>query len=144
MSGEMLSRLTVSYLDTTVSPNAYSDFENASGNIQIGFNNPLVDVTNFGDSARRYIAGISDGKEFAFECFRTHASNSVQNAMRTLAQAKTNVQLRVVLTDFTVSPNTTDTAIFTAVPIDLDNMYSVADAAKMMFGFKISGTIAFS
>ena len=145
MSGEHLARLVIGVQDTSTSPISYNNVENPSGNVQIGATNPLVDVTNFSDTDRRYIAGLSDGEEFTVECYRTHAASSVQNSLRTSAQNKTNVVLRITITDYTVSPNTTDQYQFTAVPTRwASNSPNPGEAQMIMFSFKISGSITVS
>lgn len=139
MANEMLSNIIVQRLNTAASPNSYQTLENPMSGVTVGQTQPLVDVTNLSDTARRYISGLEDGDEFSIECAATHASPSVQQLFISLNG--TTQTLRITSTRTEVSPNTIRYYSFEAVFLGWSLTPSVGEADKLTFNFKISGAI---
>lgn len=143
MANEMLSRLTIGIQNTATSPISYDNLENAGGSVDIGETKPLLDVSNYEDTVRRFIAGLGEGSEFTLECFRTHASPSIQNLLIARAQSGTDSVMRVTFTNYAVSPNTTETYQMTVTPTEWRvSAPGVGEAARLFLGFKVSGSVA--
>lgn len=138
MANEMLTNIQVQIQEAT-SPLTYTNLENVMSGVTVGQTQPLVDVTNLSDSARRYISGLEDGDEFSIECAYVHTSPSVQQ--RFIALNGTNNTIRVVHTRTDVSPNTIHYFLFSAVFLGYSLNNEVGESAKVTFNFKISGAI---
>lgn len=55
--------LKVEYLDTTASPNAYTEIEAATDFGEFGEEKPILDITALASTAREYRNGLADGLE---------------------------------------------------------------------------------
>lgn len=139
MADEILSNISVQRR-TAASPEAYESLENPAGGVTVGETAPLVDVTNFEDTSRRYIAGLADGDEFSVECNATHASSpSVQQSW--IALKGQTEHMRIINRNTRVSPNTLRYYNFDAVFLGWSLQPEIGGADKLTFNFKISGGI---
>jgi hypothetical protein len=105
----------------------------------VGKTNPLVDVTDFDSAAKEYIGGLPDGNEISatFHYDAAAATNTQLVQLQTAVNAKTNVNIQVVVTDGTNS----DTFTFAVVPLSWAINGGPEDVATMEFSLKISGAI---
>jgi len=128
-----------SFFASTLSPNMghipevidYSGF---------GQSNPLVDATSFDSTAREYIAGLADGDEMTVTCIYI-PDNVVQVAIRAAIVAKATRAMRIVATNYNVSPSTVETFNFNAVCMGWKNGPSFEDKNTQTYTFKITGAI---
>lgn len=135
-----LSFLKVELVDTTVSPNTFSELEEVTGGVTVGETNPLVDTSHFQSTSREYIAGLADGDEFSAECNAVTTSPAIQQQFIAL-KGETRT-LRVTVTNTRVSPNVSRTYTFSAVFLGWQLAPAVGEQDKLNFNFKISGGIA--
>lgn len=105
-----------------------------------GQTNPLVDATSFDSTAREYIAGLPDGDEITLKCIDI-PDNVIQVAMRAAVAAQATRAMRVVATNYNVSPQTVETYNFNAVCVGWKKLPSVDGKNEAEFTFKISGAI---
>lgn len=105
----------------------------------LGKTNPLVDVTDFDSLAKEYIGGLPDGNEITaqFHYDADSATNTELVQLQTAVDNKTNVDLRVTVTDGT----NTDTYDFSVVPLSWSLNGGPEDVATIEFTLKISGAI---
>lgn len=141
MSDEYLSNIKIQ-LQTSASPEAYSNLENPEDGVTVGESTPLLRVTNLSDTSERYIGGLADGDEFSVTCNRLRASPSVQDQL--IAAKGLTKSFRVVSTDRSVSPHDVEHFIFDAVVLGWSLQPGIGEAAKIVFNFKISGGVTHS
>ena len=140
MSNEFIGGIALKIGDVSGSPHVYTPVENLTELPGFGETNPDVKTTNFDSDAQEYIAGLSDGSEFTITCSRTHESPSIQDSL--IASKGTNLNLQIVHTDKSVSPNTTRTYTFLAVNKGWELDPQVEDKNSINFTFRVTGAIA--
>jgi len=141
MTAAFLGGLTVNRQDVSSSPNVYEAIEEVFGLGGLGTTKPLVDVTSHDSSAREYIAGLGDGSELSIECNRVHTASNNQDKVIVDVEAGANVNMQIILTDESVSPNLTKTYTFAVTPLSWLVTPSFDDKHTITFTMKISGAI---
>lgn len=136
--------IEVNLNDATVSPENFVSIPEVSDVSGIGESKPTVDVTHYASSAREYIPGLAEGNEVTVTCNRVHASPDVQSQIIDLCKNGYNRNVRVTITDESVSPNTTRIYTFNAAWLSWDTTPPVGDKVMLTLGFKISDAVTIS
>lgn len=141
MTAAFTGGLTVNRQNISSSPIAYEAIEEVFGLGGLGTTKPLIDVSSHDSDAREYISGLGDGSELSIECNRVHTAGNNQDSVITDVEAGANVNMQIILTDESVSPNLTKTYTFAVTPIGWVVTPSYDDKHTLTLTMKISGAI---
>ena len=138
-----LSNVTieVNVNDAAVSPENYVTIPEVSDVSGVGESKPTVDVTHYASTAREYIAGLAEGNEITVTCNRVHSSPDVQAQIIDLCKNGYNRNMRITITDQSVSPNTSRVYTFMASCLSWNTTPPVGDKVMLTLGFKISDAV---
>ena len=128
---------SVSHLDTTVSPNAYSVIPDCTSISGPSGSAAIIDTTALDSTAKEKIMGLPDEGQVTLDLiWGGETSNAVQKALRTARAAQTLETFKITLTD---SPQSTYT--FTAYVTGWSLSTGVDDVTKASVTVEITGAV---
>lgn len=136
MANEVLTQGTKLQLGGAASPQTFSDIANVTGISGPDGQAPEIDVTNFADTARRFLAGLPDNGSVSADINWSSAENT-NTTLYSLYQSGATRQYRIVLSNG-------DYFEFNAVVLGHPFTFAIDDVVKASISLRVSGAVSFT
>lgn len=135
MANEIRTQGTKLQLGSTTSPQTFSDIANVTGINGPDGQSPEIDVTNFADTARRFLAGLPDNGSVSAD-INWSSAETTNTTLYALYQSGATRQYRIVL-------SSSDYFEFNAVVLGHPFTFAVDDVVKTTVSLRVSGAVSF-
>jgi predicted secreted protein len=136
MASEIRTQGTLLQLGSTTSPQTYTTVANVTGINGPDGQSPEIDVTNFSDTARRYLVGLPDNGSVSFDLNFASAESS-NTAILGLYQSQAVRQWRIVFSN-------SDYLEFNGAVNAFPFAFAIDDVIKVSASIRVSGAVSFT
>jgi len=136
MANEIKTQGTKLQLGGAASPQIFSDIANVTGISGPDGQSPEIDVTNFADTARRFLAGLPDNGSVSAD-INWSSDENTNTTLYQLYQSGATRQYRIVLSNG-------DYFEFNAVVLGHPFTFAIDDVVKASISLRVSGAVSFT